>query len=160
MSYWPDAGRFNLQQLQEGYSFLVMGDNLQEQTSTATHAGQGCTLASYAAQSRPGPSNQLPSNPVTSKSLFGKKTTFSCKVIFATMKRNHKGIPQFSEIKQTYITLDGQNANIMDVTAKTQEKFGEDITLVTGNGLAIDDEQGTRGKLNLLSFNRYLSYVL
>lgn len=157
MCFWPsDSGRFSIQQHDSGCSFQVMGEELPLQpaaaSTTATNSpytsGPSTSGLSFVPQSSKSP---VPSgNPVTPKSTWGKRATFSCKIIYATMQKNAKGIVQFNDLKQTFITLD-ENANLPEVTTKVRAKFGNQCILVAGNGLPIEDEAGTRGKLDFHS---------
>jgi hypothetical protein len=77
--------------------------------------------------------------------------TFGCKIVYATMKRTPKGV-SFTETNQTYITLKEETANVSYIKEKTRERFGCDVTLVAGNGLPIQDEEGTRGEFSSLIY--------
>lgn len=84
--------------------------------------------------------SKLPFRPFTKKGKSASSTTtFGCKVVLA--KRNGKS---FNELNQRYISLNEESAIVGYVTDKVEEKWGE-IVLVAGNGLAIQDEEGTRG---------------
>lgn len=73
------------------------------------------------------------------KGKSNSTSTFGCKVILA--KRNGKS---FTELNQTYISVNEDSANVVFITAKVQEKWGR-VVLVARNGLPIQDEEGTRG---------------
>ena len=138
MCFWPsDSGRFASQQHDVGNSLQVMGEELQAQPAAASPAASSTYTAGASSSGLSFvPSSKSPAtslNPVAPKSLWGKKGTFSCKVVYASMQKNGKGIAQFNEVKQTYITLDESTANMPDVTAKARSKFGEDFILVAGN---------------------------
>ena len=70
------------------------------------------------------------------------------------MNKNDRGAPQFKVLKQTYITLNEQLANMPNVTTLAKERFGEDVILVAGNGLPIEDESGTRGESEQMRGNK------
>jgi len=121
---------------------LVMG-NTASGPSISSSASVSCYSSSMP--------NTTPTSTNPSGSLFAakgnwmKKSKFSCKIIFATMQKNGKAQPQFTEIKQTFVSLDEQSANVSCVTKLAKEKFGEEIIIVSGNGLPIEDESGTKG---------------
>ena len=48
------------------------------------------------------------------------------------------------ELNQTYISVNENSANVAYITGKVQEKWGK-VVLIPGNGLPIQDEEGTRG---------------
>ena len=77
--------------------------------------------------------------PFFKKGKSNLTSTFGCKVIFA--KKNGKS---FTELDQTYVSVNEDSANVVYITGKVQEKWGR-VVLVAGNGLPIQDEEGTRG---------------
>lgn len=64
--------------------------------------------------------------------------------MLAEVKKSAKGV-SFEEKNQMYITLHEEIANVPYVSEKVREKFGKHVVLVSGNGLPIEDEEGTRG---------------
>ena len=66
------------------------------------------------------------------------------KVILAAINRTPKGV-SFQEHNQTYIKLTEETANIPYIQEKIKEKTGQDVILMSQNGLPIDDEEGTQG---------------
>lgn len=88
-SYWPnETGKFNFSQLYDGCSLMVMGTSASTSTGNHTQTAATTTLAI----TQPGPSSLF-----SAKGSWGKKTLFSCKIIFANMEKNGKGQPQFTE---------------------------------------------------------------
>ena len=126
-----------------------MGEDQQYEGSAAGsscfRSGQPQSVLPYspATATQSSASNPLP---LVSKGLWGKKSKFSCKVVHASMNKTDRGAPQFEVLKQTYITLSEQCANMPSVTTLARERFGDDVVLVAGNGLPIEDENGTRGE--------------
>ncbi|CAH3171616.1 unnamed protein product, partial [Porites lobata] len=134
-TYWAnESGRFNLSNLADGTCLVVMG---QSKNSVITSETGNCL--SYAAPADTGKS-RLPFKPFFRRGKSNSASTFGCKIILA--KKNGKS---FTELNQTYINVSEDSANVEDITRKVQEKWGN-VVLVAGNGLPIQDEEGTRGK--------------
>lgn len=138
VTFWAnEGGRFNLSHIADGTSMVIMGQN---QDNTRNSEAGNCL--SYTAPPAGTNKSRLPFRPFSKK---GKSTsssstsTFGCKVVLA--KKNGKS---FTELNQTYICVNEETANVVYITEKVQEKWGEAV-LVAGNGLAIQDEEGTRG---------------
>ena len=81
---------------------------------------------------------RLPFKPFFKKGKSNSSSTFGCKVLL--FKKNGKS---FTELNQTYISVNEDSANVAYITGKVQEKWGK-VVLVAGNGLPIQDEEGTR----------------
>ena len=133
-TYWANAsGRFNLSNLADGTCLVVMG---QSKSSVISSEAENCL--SYTATADTSKS-RLPFKPFFKRGKSNSTSTFGCKVILA--KKNGKS---FSELNQTYISVNEDSANVAYITGKVQEKWGK-VVLVAGNGLPIQDEEGTRG---------------
>jgi len=125
----------------------------QNQDNRDSEAGN---CFSYTAPPAAATKSKLPLRPFTKKGKSASSTTtFGCKVVLA--KRNGKS---FNELNQTYISLNEDSANVGYITEKVQEKWG-DVVLVAGNGLAIQDEEGPRGrKSNIILCIAYIKLKL
>lgn len=164
MTYWPnDSGRFNVMHLDEGSSFLVMGEDLAHATSTIPqvaeqHSGQLSQVFSYGG---PLGSSQASSS---RSPLFGgarRKGSAIAKVIHVEMTyKNQKGPPSFQELGQTCVTIKEDTANVNYVQSKAREAFdGPSLELVTSNGLKIMDNDGTRGR-SFIVWRYFVSYFI
>ncbi|KAJ7382543.1 hypothetical protein OS493_034434 [Desmophyllum pertusum] len=138
VTFWAnEGGRFNLSHIADGTTMVIMGQN---QDNTRNSEAGNCL--SYTAPPAGTNKSRLPFRPFSEK---GKSTsssstsTFGYKVVLA--KKNGKS---FTELNQTYNCVNEETANVVYITEKGQEKWGEAV-LVAGNGLAIQDEEGTRG---------------
>ncbi|KXJ21501.1 hypothetical protein AC249_AIPGENE754 [Exaiptasia diaphana] len=154
---FPDDGKFNLLPYTVGTSFEVMGVEKSKQNPPSSALSY--TSASTSSQSG---ANNYSNNQQTSRlfAAFKKstdKTSFACKIVLAD--KTGKG---FTEKNQMYLTLREDSANVPFVLDKAKEKFGKELILVSGNGLPIEDEEGTRGKDNncYAGFFSILSRVL
>lgn len=132
-TYWAnDNGRFNLSSLADGTCLVVMGQS--KNSIVSSEAGNCLSYTAPADTSK----SRLPFRPFFKKEKSNSTSTFGCKVL---AKRNGKS---FTELNQTYISVNEDSANVVFITAKVQEKWGR-VVLVAGNGLPIQDEEGTRG---------------
>jgi len=133
-TYWAnDSGRFNLSNLADGTCLVVMG---QSKNSVISSEAENCL--SYTATADTSKS-RLPFKPFFKRGKSNSTSTFGCKVLLA--KKNGKS---FSELNETYISVNEDSANVAYITGKVQEKWGK-MVLVAGNGLPVQDEEGTRG---------------
>ncbi len=81
---------------------------------------------------------------------FSKKgQTINVKVIQATMKRLPNGKYEFAHIGQTFVDVTESTANTNYVRNVVQKKWGSQYTIVSADGLEIDDSSGTQGLLNV-----------
>ena len=53
--------------------------------------------------------------------------------------------PVLGSIKQLFVTVTEASADIDHVMAAVQRKWGPDHTIITGNGLKVEDSSGTQG---------------
>lgn len=87
---------------------------------------------------------------VTSASRKGKNAIgtsdqkMPVKIIIADMKKTAKGV-SFNESTQTYISVTDETANVLYIKESIKAKLQRDVTLVSGNGLELEEEEGTRG---------------
>ncbi|XP_068727311.1 uncharacterized protein [Montipora capricornis] len=141
LAVWPlENGRFDFSDVLDGTVFDVMGECKE------MNAPQNAFAYTAAPTSSSGVTSSM-------KSLFNRpfvkkgnssSSSFGCKIILAEMKKTPKGVT-FSDKNQTFITVNEETANVTYILQKVKEKFGEGVLLVSGNGLPILDEEGTRG---------------
>ena len=104
----------------------------QSKSSVISSEAENCP--SYTATADTSKS-RLPFKPFFKRGKSNSTSTFGCKVILA--KKNGKS---FSELNQTYISVNEDSANVAYITGKVQEKWGK-VVLVAGNGLPIQGEE-------------------
>lgn len=146
VTYWAnDNGRFNLSCLSDMSSLLVMGQSQSEGGDCLSHTAPPATKKSKLAFNRPFSCK---------KGKTPSTATFGCKVIFA--KKTGKS---FDELNQTYVNVNENTANVEYITEKAREKWGQ-VVLVSGNGLPITDEEGTRGKKAYFKIKLLLAKII
>ncbi len=133
--YFPDqSGQFNFDQ-EVGESVL----RLAVEGAAVNQTVQTIPCASPA--TNPNPNNAPYYKPIGSK----KDTTFNVKVVKAKMNKLPNGKMEFERLEQTHISLDDRTANVNTVMNAIHLKWGADYTVVTGDGLEVDDSSGTQG---------------
>ena len=92
----------------------------------------------------PGPSTYGPSPrpPFTARR---STPSVSVKVVQATMSRQASGKPSFNKLGQTFLDLTDATANVSYVKHMIRERWGAEYTLVTLDGLELEDSSGTQG---------------
>ena len=73
------------------------------------------------------------------------RSSVNVHVVFADIFRAKKKV-EFVEKEQAYIPVSEAQANVPSVLAAVREKWGQNVEIVTNNGLPVVDEPGTRGK--------------
>ena len=89
------------------------------------------------------------SEPSTSGlSHLSARKTQSCnvKIIQASVRRLSNGKLEFSPQNQTFVDVTEATANLHYVSSAVQRKWGQEYTLVTSDGLKVDDSSGTKGE--------------
>lgn len=78
--------------------------------------------------------------------LFKKsQSTFNIKVVQASIKWLSNGKPEFHHIGQLFVDITEATANVNYILSVVQRKWGEDHTIVTADGLQLEDCCGTQG---------------
>ena len=67
------------------------------------------------------------------------------KVVKVKMTKLHNGKVEFEKLEQTHVILDDRTANVNTVTCAIQSKWGSEYSVVTGDGLEVDDWPGIQG---------------
>ena len=69
------------------------------------------------------------------------------KIIHAQMiQNNEKGPPSFQELRQTYININEDTANVHYVLSKTRDAFNDpSLELLTSTGLKVMENERTKG---------------
>lgn len=94
--------------------------------------------------------SSMPSLPPPSfRSVTAPKrvASFSLKVVKATMCRQGKRKAEFQPISQTYLELVESTANLEHILSIIQKRWGTEYTLVTSDGLPLEDSPATQGLL-------------
>ena len=62
------------------------------------------------------------------------------------MKKNERGKVDFSTISQMYVEINSENANVVYIEGEIKKKWGEEYSLVTNDGIRLEDHTSTQGK--------------
>ncbi|MDA8009024.1 MAG: hypothetical protein MPK75_04815 [Alphaproteobacteria bacterium] len=62
------------------------------------------------------------------------------------MNLSPSGKPTFSTLGQTFVEVTEATANVTFIKHAIQQKWGSEYTLVTADGLELEDCSGTQGK--------------
>ena len=117
-------------------SLVVKGQPLKAVSSTS-----GLTIATPSAgTSIPGPSR----TPFTATKKLSSLVTV--KLVQAVMSRQPSGKPTFNRLGQTFVDVSEATANVTYIKLVVQQKWGHDYTLVTADGLELEDCSGTQGQ--------------
>lgn len=71
------------------------------------------------------------------------------KVLQATLKKNASGRAEFSVRGQIYVDIIETTANVTYINHVIKQEWGREFTLVSADGLKIEDGSGTQGMLRL-----------
>ena len=151
--YFPgDNGVFRLPE--EGVlpfsTLLVEGRSLGQgsaarTTSVVTSNSQAASSASSLSSSSPyqGTSSSMLQSMVARR----PPPSFTLKVVKAKVAKGGNKKPKLiiKSKNQMFIQLIESTANVGSITTAARENWGVDITIVTGDGLKIDDSPATRG---------------
>ena len=61
------------------------------------------------------------------------------------MLRQGRGKPEFQAVSQTYVELTEATANVDHILGVISSRWGPEYTLVTNDGLEIEDSTATQG---------------
>ena len=140
-AYFPDASGSSFELpadvAWDVRSLVVEGQPLKAPASTS-----GPTIATPSAgASIPGPSRQTPFT--ATKRL---SSVVNVKLVQAVMSRQPSGKPSFNRLGQIFVDVTEATANVTHIKLVIQQKWGHDYTLVTADGLELEDCQGTQGQ--------------
>ena len=107
---------------------------------------EGAPLHQTTTTISPSTSSHSGSQPFYKPIGYKKETTFNVKVVRANMTKLSNGKVEFERLEQTHISLNEHTANVNTVTNAVQSKWGGDYVVVTGDGLPVDDSEGTHGR--------------
>ena len=74
-----------------------------------------------------------------------KNQSCNVKIVQASVRRLSSGKLEFSPQNQTFVDVTEATANLHYVSSAVQRKWGQEYTLVTSDGLKVDDSSGTKG---------------
>ena len=103
-----------------------------------------CQQSSVTVSSTPSTSS-LPPPSFRSVTAPKRGANFSLKVVKATMCRQGKRKAEFQPISQTYLELVESTANLEHILGIIQKRWGTEYTLVTSDGLPLEDSPATQG---------------
>ena len=142
-AYFPqEGGHFNLDTLGLSYATLTVegpdavvgrGSNLPPPRPSSV------TVASTQS------SASLPPPVFRSVTAPRQGSTFSFKVVKATLQRKGRGKPEFQASSQTYIELAEATANLDHILMTIRKRWGGEYTLVTTDGIELEDSPATQG---------------
>ena len=139
-AYFPQDGHFNLHgaNLSTFQLLIVEGPEIGVQrTSHPRHP------SSISVTSTPNPTS-LPPPTFRSVTATRRGPSFSLKVVKASMQRQGRGKPEFQATSQTYVELTEATANIEHILGVICSRWGSEYTLVTNDGLEIEDSTATQ----------------
>ena len=93
------------------------------------------------------PTSSEPSMSGLSQAILSARKIQSCnvKIIQASVRHLPSGKLEFSPQNQTFVDVMEATANLHYVSSAVQRKWGQEYTLVTSDGLKVDDSSGTKG---------------
>ena len=137
-AYFPETedGRFNLQSIPPYVTLVVEGPTVSGFAARTSVSGRGQSVV---------PASPLPA-PIYRSVTTPKKVTFSIKIVKARMVIAKRGTkPEFQALNQMYIELHESTANVGFVTDACRKQWGSEYTVVTNDGLEIEDTSATQG---------------
>ena len=104
--------------------------------------------AAQVATPMPGPSGSGTTSPYPYRPFFhrSKSQTVNVKVVRASMKRLANGKCEFANHGQTFVDVTESTSNVNYIRNAVQKRWGEEYTLVTADGLEIEDSSGTQSR--------------
>ena len=134
-------GDFNLDQIGPYTTLVVEGPT----AGFSMRAGMVSSTSGRSQQTHM--QSSLPPAPMFRSVIASKKITFSLKVLKARMIQTRKGKkPEFETTGQMYVDLTDATANITHIRGKIQEQWGAEYTIVSNEGLEIEDSSATQGQ--------------
>ena len=80
-------------------------------------------------------------------------SSVNVKLVQAAMSRQPSGKPSFNRLGQTFVDVTEATANVTYIKLVIQQKWGHDYTLVTADGLELEDCAGTQGQNNAYNYS-------
>ena len=146
-AFYPDeCGHFNLQEasLLFGAVLSVEGPYLPPASSpslTVSSSAQASGNGALYNSTPPAPAFRS----VIPKHSSSKGPSVSVKIIRATMESSRTGKTEFFQEAQMHIDITESTANVDYVTKEVQQRWGQNYVVVTGDGLQLEDCEGTQG---------------
>ena len=95
-------------------------------------------------------------NPIAGSPRVKKEVSYSLKITKAEVTAGNEpgksGAKQFTPLCHMYLQITELSANVTLIKAAIQRKWGADYTLVTSDGIELEDSPGTEG-------NHIVTYV-
>lgn len=125
-----------------GTDLVAMGSSIQTTSPITSSAARVPSIASSQEPSTSGMQHQT--------QFSARKTQSSnVKIVQASMKHLASGKIEFIPQNQTFVDVTETTANLHYVSSAVQRKWGPEYTLVTSDGLKVDDSSGTQGECTL-----------
>ena len=138
-SYFPDITNTTFEFPVDMVAHTLLVEGCQQRLSTVVPTiGSPLSLPSSSGAARP-----LFSSSIKKASI----PSVTVKVIQAEMKRLSNGKIDFTNVDQTFIDIIDATANVNYICDVIQRKWGVNFTIVTSDGLKIDDCSATQGIL-------------
>ena len=137
-AYFPQEGHFHLHSMPTYSMLVVEGPEMGGGQRTSNSRQVSVT-------SIPTPTSSLPPPTFRSVTATRRGPTFSLKVVKATMQRQGRGKAEFQPTSQTYLELTEATANVEHILGVISSRWGAEYTLVTNDGLEIEDSTATQG---------------
>ena len=110
--------------------------------------GPGPVTGRHTLSSLPPSASGSSMTPPSFRSVVAAKRSpavFTLKIVKAQMQRLGRGKVSFNAINQMNIELQEETANLDFILAAIQKQWGTEYTLVTNDGLELDNSPATRG---------------
>lgn len=150
-AYYPsDQGRFSLEGLYLfGSTLIVEGSDIPP-VSAATPTRTMSSTATSASSHEAGSSASFQKNalPPAFHSVIRKSSNeakFSTKIVKARMSYSRNGKVDFTTLAQMLIDLTESTANVNYILDEVHQRWGDDYSIVTIDGLVLEDCEGNRG---------------
>ena len=130
-------------------SHFVLNDDVGVIITDLVAMGSPVNMQSPTSSARVLPRYSEPSTSVLShQANISARKTQSCnvKIIQASVRRLSSGKLEFLPQNQTFVDVTEATANLHYVSSAVQRKWGQEYTLVTSDGLKVDDSSGTKGE--------------
>jgi len=140
-AYFPQEGHFQLHSdsISTYTTLIVEGPEMGGQRTINPRQPSSISVTST--------HNSTPLPPPTFRSVTATRRgpSFSLKVVKARVQRQGWGKPEFQPTSQTYVELTEATANVEHILGVISSRWGPEYTLVTNDGLEIEDSTATQG---------------
>lgn len=146
MAFFPNDANtsFDLPTADPPMILVVEGNAQISESSTSNTTSTTTAVTPIAAVPATRPGNAAgPSTPAYRRPPM----TCTVKIVKADFRRLRNGRVDFTPVGQLFVDLTDNSANVDHVLAAVQRHWGSDQTIVTADGLQIEDSAGTQGMM-------------